>query len=540
MLEVVAAGAVSDYGEAELASLRTSIAAAASVDASDVSVTIAPGSVILTARIAVPSAAAATLTAESLASQLDSSASASTLLNIAVEETPAVRATTEVVVHPAPSPPSPRPLPPSPSWWVDGAPPGWLSASVAEPADTLQYADSWQFTATDATVGVHPLGALSYDLPLNPFDASQGDLHSVHMLFTAVVTFEGLLGDAGGGSGGAASGECAFSYGDGASSHTSHAFYGTGAGSGDGGGPNQMDLWDFDVRGELLLTAGMESAVLGLSSASYADAGAQQCDAELCRAESLGMTQVGMCGPVCAGDAADRLTQLTWRPTATEGDWPVPTMFKYDIDSGSFVYVNVTLQVDVSVTFRYRATPPLSPFAPPPRAPPPPTPPLPSVPSPSLRPPSALAPSTPGVAAPSPFPPLPPSPPPYPSTPAFQEETGTGADMTAQSSGVLSTGAIVGIVSALAAVLLLGLCIALIATGKMRVFAVGRIEMGRVGMKRREEQLQFGRLGPPAKTSEIAVLAVGEGEGEASPPGQPSTVSQRDTTVEVEVKEEYT
>ena len=549
MLEVVAAGAVSDYGEAELASLRTSIAAAASVDASDVSVSIAPGSVILTARIAVPSAAAATLTAESLASQLDSSASASTLLNIAVEETPAVRATTEVVVHPAPSPPSPRPLPPSPSWWVDGAPPGWLSASVAEPADTLQYADSWQFTSTNATVGVHPLGALSYDLPLAPFDASQGDLHSVHMLFTAVVTFEGLLGDAGGGSGGAASGECAFSYGDGASSHTSHAFYGTGAGNGGGGGPNQMDLWDFDVRGELLLTAGMESAVLGLSSASYADAGAQQCDAELCRAESLGMTQVGMCGPVCAGDAADRLTQLTWRPTTTERDWPVPTMFKYVIDSGSFVYVNVTLQVDVSVTFRYRAAPPLSPFAPPPRAPPPrappprapppPTPPLPSVPSPSLRPPSALAPSTPGVAAPSPFPSLPPSPLP-PWTPAFQEETDTEADMTAQSGVVLSTGAIVGIVSALTAVLLLGLCIALIVTGKMRVITGVRIEMGRVGVKRREEQLQFGRLGPPAKTSEIAVLAVGEGEGEASPPGQPSTVSQRDTTVEVEVKEEYT
>ena len=104
----------------------------------------------------------------------------------------------------------------------------------------------------------------------------------------------------------------------------------------------------------------------------------------------------------------------------------------------------------------------------------------------------------------------------------------------------MSTGAIVGIVSALTAVLLLGLCIALIVTGKMRVITGVRIEMGRVGVKRREEQLQFGRLGPPAKTSEIAVLALGEGEGEASPPGQPSTVSQRDTTVEVEVKEEYT
>ena len=108
--------------------------------------------------------------------------------------------------------------------------------------------------------------------------------------------------------------------------------------------------------------------------------------------------------------------------------------------------------------------------------------------------------------------------------------------MTAQSSGVLSTGAIVGIVSALAAVLPLGLCIALIATGKMRVFAVGRIEMGRVGMKRREQPRLHGRLGPPAMTSEIAVLAVGEGEGEASPPGQPSTVPQ----LEVEVKEEWT
>ena len=94
-----------------------------------------------------------------------------------------------------------------------------------------------------------------------------------------------------------------------------------------------------------------------------------------------------------------------------------------------------------------------------------------------------------------------------------------------------------GIVSALAAVLLLGLCIALIVTGKMRVVTGLRIQMGKVRMKRREEpQLQFGRLGPPAKTSEIAVLAVGEGEGEASPPGQPSTVPQ----LEVEVKEEWT
>ena len=434
------------------------------------------------------------------------------------------------VVPPATPPPPPPPpsCPGGPCWWVKGAPPGWLSSSTAEPADTVQYTDSWQFTSTDATSGVHPLGALSYDLPLAPFDASQGDLHSVHMLFTAVVMFEGMLGDAGGGSGGAASGECAFSYGNGTSSHTSHAFYGTGAGNGGGGSPGQMDRWDFNVVGELMLTSGMESALLGLSSASYVDAGAQQCDAALCQAESLGMAQIGMCGPVCADDAAV-LTQLTWGPTTTEGDWSVPTMFQYDINAGSFVYVNVTLQVDVSVTFRYLATP-SSPLL----APPPPAPPLPSAPSPSLRSPTVLAPSTPDLAAPSPSPSLSSPPSSSPGTPTLPAEAGTEADMTAESSDVLSTGAIVGIVAALAAVLLLGLCLALIVTGRMRVVTGVR---SRFRFKRREEpHLQVGRLGPPAVMSEIAVFAVGEGESEATlpghQPGQPETVPK----VEVEIK----
>ena len=290
-----------------------------------------------------------------------------------------------------------------------------------------------------------------------------------------------------------------------------------------------MDRWDFNVVGELVLTSGMESALLGLSSASYADAGAQQCDAALCQAESLGMAQIGMCGPVCADDAADLLTQLTWGPTTTEGDWSVPTMFQYDINSGSFVYVNVTLQMDVSVTFRYLATP-SSPLL----APPPPAPPLPSAPSPSLRSPTVLAPSTPDLAAPSPSPSLSSPPSSSPGTPTLPAEAGTEADMTAESSGVLSTAAIVGIVAALAAVLLLGLCLALIVTGRMRVVTGVR---SRFRLKRREEpHLQVGRLGPPAVMSEIAVFAVGEGESEATlpghQPGQPETVPK----VEVEIK----
>ena len=290
VLEVVAAGAVSDYGEAELASLRTSIAAAASVDANNVSITIAPGSVIVTAKIAAPSAAAATLTAEHLASQLGSSASASTLLNISVEDTPAVRATTEVVIHSAPSQLSPPPLPPPPS-------------------------------------------------------------------------------------------------------------------------------------------------------------------------------------------------------------------------------------------------PPPPPLPPSPPLAPPPAPPLPSVPSPSLRPLTVLAPPTPDLAAPSPSLSPPPS---SPGTPTLPAEAGTEADMAAESSGVLSTGAIVGIVAALAAVLLLGLCIALIVTGKMRVVTGVRIQTGsRFRLKRREEpHFEVGRLGPPAVMSEIAVFAVGEGASEATLPGQPDTVPH----VEFEIK----
>lgn len=103
--------------------------------------------------------------------------------------------------------------------------------------------------------------------------------------------------------------------------------------------------------------------------------------------------------------------------------------------------------------------------------------------------------------------------------------------MTAESSGVLSTAAIVGIVAALAAVLLLGLCLALIVTGRMRVVTGVR---SRFRFKRREEpHLQVGRLGPPAVMSEIAVFAVGEGESEATLPGQPETVPHVDVEIKV-------
>ena len=106
--------------------------------------------------------------------------------------------------------------------------------------------------------------------------------------------------------------------------------------------------------------------------------------------------------------------------------------------------------------------------------------------------------------------------------------------MTAESSSVLSTGAIVGIVAALAAVLLLGLCIAIV-TGKMRVVTGVRVQTGRFRLKQRAKPRHFevGRLGPPAVMSEIAVFALAEGGSEATLPDQPETVPRVESEVKV-------
>ena len=67
---MTASGSVSDFDETKKTSLRNSIAVAASVDASAVTVAVAAASVLITATIAVPAATTAAAVRTSLSSKL--------------------------------------------------------------------------------------------------------------------------------------------------------------------------------------------------------------------------------------------------------------------------------------------------------------------------------------------------------------------------------------------------------------------------------------------------------------------------------------
>ena len=88
-------GSVSDFHETKKTSLRASIAAAAGVDASAVTVTVAAGSVLITATIAVPATTTPAAVWTTLSSTLGTAISASTALGIAVVSIPTI-----VVVEP--------------------------------------------------------------------------------------------------------------------------------------------------------------------------------------------------------------------------------------------------------------------------------------------------------------------------------------------------------------------------------------------------------------------------------------------------------
>ena len=87
---MTASGSVSDFDETKKTSLRNSIAVAASVDASAVTVAVAAASVLITATIAVPASSTAEAVQTSLAATLGTAATASAALGVTVVSTPTI------------------------------------------------------------------------------------------------------------------------------------------------------------------------------------------------------------------------------------------------------------------------------------------------------------------------------------------------------------------------------------------------------------------------------------------------------------------
>ena len=88
VLTLTASGSISDYSDTS--SLQQSVAAAAGIDKSLVTISVAAASVIITASIAVPASTTATAVQTSLSSKLATAEAASTVLGITVESVPTV------------------------------------------------------------------------------------------------------------------------------------------------------------------------------------------------------------------------------------------------------------------------------------------------------------------------------------------------------------------------------------------------------------------------------------------------------------------
>ena len=108
---VRAAGEVSDYSDTVLRNIASSVASASGVDAQDVSITVTPASVVLSAAIRVAGARADSVL-QSVTTKLGSADSASELLAVQVE---AILTPPNVQASAPSSPPSPQALPGSDS-----------------------------------------------------------------------------------------------------------------------------------------------------------------------------------------------------------------------------------------------------------------------------------------------------------------------------------------------------------------------------------------------------------------------------------------
>ena len=101
VLTMTASGSISDYSDTS--SLQQKVATAAGVDTSLVAISVAPGSVIITATIAVPASATAATVQSSLYSTMGTAADASAVLGITVESDPTITTESTIASEDSPS-----------------------------------------------------------------------------------------------------------------------------------------------------------------------------------------------------------------------------------------------------------------------------------------------------------------------------------------------------------------------------------------------------------------------------------------------------
>ena len=112
VVTLTASGSIDDFPDTS--SVQRSVATAASVDAALVTIAMAPGSVIITATIAVPESTTVAAMQTSLASTLGTPAAASSALGITIVETPSITIILPVVTSPPlPWAPPSQSLPPA-------------------------------------------------------------------------------------------------------------------------------------------------------------------------------------------------------------------------------------------------------------------------------------------------------------------------------------------------------------------------------------------------------------------------------------------
>ena len=101
----MASGSIDDYDESKRLAMASKLAAAAGVDASDVTVVVTAASVKITATIQTPTASGSASVANALSTRLADPSSATTLLGVPVESAVTLEAKVKRIEVAAPPPP---------------------------------------------------------------------------------------------------------------------------------------------------------------------------------------------------------------------------------------------------------------------------------------------------------------------------------------------------------------------------------------------------------------------------------------------------